>query len=99
MSNLLNYVIQEGEVLSDCLPETSQFTSDNSQYFHTGVQEIRSELSEVGDLMCISYEKNWTLMTVIEKSELGRISKGKGVMVDGAKCAYDEILKSTNFNK
>lgn len=94
MSDQLNYVIKQGEVESDCLPETLQFIAENSQYFYTELEDIREELSDLGEIVYVSYEKSWSFVAVIEKSEFGRISKGKGTIVEGGKCSYDEILTS-----
>ena len=92
MADYLKYDIKQGEVNADCLPETLQFISENSQYFHTALKEMRDELSDLGEITYISYEKNWSFASVIERSELGRISLGKGVIVEGGKCSYDTIL-------
>lgn len=94
MADHLNYTIKQGEVEADCLPETLQFISENSQYFHTALKEMRDELSDLGEIVYISYEKNWSFAAVVEKSELGRISSGRGAITEGGKCSYDEILTS-----
>ena len=94
MSDQLNYVIKQGEVESDCLPETLQFIAENSQYFHTALKDMRDELADMGEILYVSYEKNWSFAAVVERSELGRISSGKGAIVEGGKCSYDEILES-----
>ena len=94
MSEYLKYDIKQGEVDADCLPETLQFITENSQYFHTALKDIRDELSDLGEITYISYEKSWSFAAVIERSELGRISTGRGVIVEGGKCSYDTILKA-----
>ena len=94
MHNQLNYVINQGEVESDCLPDTLQFITENSQYLHTQLKDIRDELSELDDIVYVSYEKNWSFVAKVEKSELGRIAKGEGSIVEGGKCSYDEIVNS-----
>jgi len=94
MSDHLEYNITQGEVDADCLPETIQFIAENSQYFHTALKDMRDELSDLGDITYISYEKSWSFAAVVEKAELGRISTGRGVIAEGGKCSYDSILET-----
>ena len=94
MSNQIHFTIQRGSIVSDCMAETYEFISQNSDYFHGALKPIRNELSEGGTFTFISYEKNWSFGTVVEKSELGKISMGKGAIVEGSNCSFDEILES-----
>ncbi len=96
MSNQIKYEITQGAVVSDCLPETHQFIEENSQYFHTILKPIRTALEDEGQIIFISYEKSWSFASAVEKAELGRISSGKGIIVEGGVCSYDELLSSLN---
>ncbi|MDB9741360.1 hypothetical protein OAB00_00755 [Akkermansiaceae bacterium] len=94
MSNQIYYEIKRGSVVSDCMEETYQFITENSQYFHGVLKPIRDEFADQGTITYISYERNWSFATSVEKSELGRISSGKGAISEGSKCCYDELIET-----
>ncbi|MGJ8676544.1 MAG: hypothetical protein ACSHX0_03410 [Akkermansiaceae bacterium] len=93
MSNQTYFQIQRGSVVSDCMPETYDFISQNLEYFHRALKPIRDILSDDGPITFISHETQWSFAVCIEKAELGKVALGKGVIAEGNTSMYDELLE------
>ena len=94
MPNQTYFEVQRGSVVSDCMPETYDFISQNLEYFHKGIKPALDALAGAGEVTFISLEEKWSFSCHVEKSELGKVASGKGTISEGRACIYDEILAS-----
>ena len=93
MSNKTKFKIERGSIVSDCMDDTRDFITQNLEYFYNSLQSAREALSDEGEITFISLEDHWSFACHIEKSELGKVAKGKGIIAESSACLYDEILK------
>ena len=92
MSNLTHYKVEQGEVYSDCMPETHNFITQNLKYLNQLLIPVREEIAKSGPFTIICYEDNWSFAAKIEKIELAKVSSAIGVIQEGSECSYDEIV-------
>lgn len=93
MSNQTFFQIQRGSVVSDCMQETYDFIVQNLDYFHSALQPAREALANEGPILFISHETQWSFACRIDKSELGKVASGVGIISEAHACPYDELLK------
>ena len=94
MSNKIHFEVQRGTIVSDCMEETYQFISNNLKYLHDSLKPIRDEVLDDSNFTFIGYEENWSFATTINKVELGKVSSGHGVILEGNQCSYSDLLHS-----
>jgi len=94
MSSQTHFEIKQGAVIGDCMKETYDFIEQNLEYFYKSLRPIREALTDEGDITFVSYEDQWSFACHVEKSELGRVATGKGIISESSTCLYDEILSS-----
>jgi len=94
MSNKIHFEIQRGSVVSDCMEDTYDFISENLKYLHNALVPVRDEILEANNFSFVCYEDNWTFAVKIERVELGKVASGSGVIQDGNRCYYDELLET-----
>lgn len=92
MSNRTHFEVQRGAVVSDCMENTFDFISQNLEYFYDALRPAREALNDGGEITFISLEDQWSFACHVEKSELGRVASGKGVIAESSACLFDEIL-------
>lgn len=92
MKNQTFFKIQQGSVISDCMKETYDFIDQNLEYFHSALQPAREALANEGSISFISHESQWSFACRIDKSELGKVASGAGVIIEGRVCPYDDLL-------
>lgn len=92
MANQTYFKIQRGAIVSDCMEETYDFISQNLQYFYQALKPVEDAISDGGPMTFISHENQWTFAVCVEKSELGKVATGKGIISEGNSCPYDQLL-------
>ena len=92
MSQETHFSISRGELLCDCLPQTYQFIEQNLSFFHGAVSRLSDLLDDAGAITFVSNEESWSFACCIEKTELGTIAAANGVLNEGGKSRFDEIL-------
>ncbi|MGJ8673320.1 hypothetical protein [Rubritalea sp.] len=76
------------------MPETYEFISQNLDYFYSALQPLKNALAEDGPITFISHESQWSFAVSVEKSELGRVASGSGVISEGGACPYDDLSEA-----
>ena len=92
MTNQTPFKIQQGAVISDCMQETHDFITQNLEYFHSALQPAREALGNEAAITFISHESQWSLACRIDKSELGKVAAGAGIISESSVCPYDDLL-------
>lgn len=87
------FEIQRGEIISDCMQETYDFISQNLAYLHSELKPIREALPDDGPFTFISHEDQWSLAVCVEKTELGKLATGRGIISECNNSAYSELVK------
>ena len=93
MSQEIHFSISRGELLCDCLPKTYQFIEQNLAFFHGAVSKLGDVLDDGGAMTFVSNEENWSFACCVDKTELGTIAAATGVLNEGGKSRFDEILE------
>ena len=94
MSNSTHFEVQRGALVSDCMENTYDFINENLRYLHEALTPVRDELFDSSNFMFVCYEQQWTFALNVKKVELGSVSSCSGVIQEGGKCSYDELIAS-----
>ena len=93
MKNQTSFQVSQGTIFADCLPETREFIDQNLQFFHSVMTNVAQALKSEGAMTFVSNEEAWNFSCSIEKTELGRVVRAEGTLIDGGSAKFDEVLE------
>jgi len=92
MAQDTNFSIGRGALVCDCLPQTYQFIEENLAFFYGSISKLNDALGDEGGITFVSNEEAWSFACTVTKTELGRVASARGILGEGGKSRFDDLL-------
>lgn len=94
MSKIIPFELIEGEIQSQSSPETKAFISENIEFFHELLADVRLTFPEDENIIAITVENSSNFGVRIDRSESPTATEAEGLLTDSPGASLDEIVQT-----